>query len=177
MQLIYYRYFTHNFLKRYLLGLTLLASCKISVKFGLLAEFEKMHVIEMLIKLFNETQKLVIDHGRSKFTGNCLATVMVLPCVTSLLMCSTDKNPGKSSLNKLRGEFRTPATLKMKFSVTLSKSKKSLTDVTRRFITDVAGALDTSSKYKKLKNEQGIILLETIFEGAFFPGIFLQTPK
>ena len=92
-------------------------------------------------------------------------------------MCSTDKNPGKSSLNKLRGEFRTPATLKMKFSVTLSKSKKSLTDVTRRFITDVAGALDTSSKYKKLKNEQGIILLETIFEGAFFPGIFLQTPK
>ena len=123
MQLIYYSYFTHNFSKRYLLELLLLTACKISMRFGLLAEFEKMHVMEKLIKFFNETQNLVIDRGRSKFTSNYLATVMVLPCVTSLLMCSTDKHPGKSSLNKLKGEFRTPATPKMKFSVTLSKRK------------------------------------------------------
>ena len=93
------------------------------MRFGLLAEFEKMHVMEKLIKFFSETQNLVIDRGRSKFTSNYLATVMVLPGVTSLLMCSTDKHPGKSSLNKLKGEFRIPATPKMKFSVTLSKRK------------------------------------------------------
>ena len=50
------------------------------------------------------------------------ATFTVLPCVNSWATCLTDKYLWKTSSNKLRGKFTTPATSKQQFFVTLANA-------------------------------------------------------
>ena len=61
-------------------------------------------------------------------------------------MCLNVKHLGKNSPNKLKGESKTRRASKIEFFVTLVNNKKPLTNVTRRFITDVAKVLHTPLK-------------------------------
>ena len=135
-----------------------------------------------------------------------MATLTVLPCVTSWPACFTEQYLWKIPLiNSVKSS--NPATSKMEFFLTLVNVIKlmSLTNVTRGSIIDVAGVLDTllelvtinslkmnncdnvNNNNKKLVKQffrgifPGAILLGGIFLGVnfprgFFPRHFFRHP-